>query len=62
MDLEAWAVHVRDLEEEGFMKPQAQAIDRGQIDLVVEGSGSRQEVLDLLHTEHGGEPVRDLRA
>jgi hypothetical protein len=30
--------------------------------LVVEGSSGRQETLDLLHTEHGGETVRDLGA
>jgi hypothetical protein len=35
MDLEALAVDVRDLEGEGFMEPEAQAIDRGEVDLVV---------------------------
>jgi hypothetical protein len=35
MDVEALAIDVRDLEEEGFMEPEAQAIDRGEGDLVV---------------------------
>jgi hypothetical protein len=35
MDLEALAIDVRDLEGEGFMEPEAQAIDRGEVDLVV---------------------------
>jgi hypothetical protein len=62
MDLEAWAVNIRDLKVQGFMEAETQAIDGGQVDLVVERSGGRQEALDLLHTEHGGESVRDLRA
>jgi hypothetical protein len=62
MDLEALAVNVSDLEEEGFMEPQAQARDGGQGDLVVEGGGGREEPLDLFHTEDGGKPVGDLRA
>ena len=28
----------------------------------MQGGSGRQEALDLLHTEHGGETVRDLRA
>ena len=61
MDLEAWAINVSDLEEEGFMEPEAQAIDGGEVDLVVQGGRGRQEALDLLHTEDGGEPVGGLR-
>jgi hypothetical protein len=30
--------------------------------LIVQGGSGRQETLDLLHTEHGGETVCDLRA
>src|SRR5262249_50059336 len=33
MDLEALAINVRDLQEEGFLEPQAQAIDGGEVDL-----------------------------
>src|SRR5712691_8043329 len=61
MDLEALAIDVRDLEGEGFMEPEAQAIDGGEIRLVVEGGGRREESLDLLHTEDGREPVGGLR-
>ena len=35
MALEALAIDVRDLEGEGFMEPEAQALDRGEGDLVV---------------------------
>ena len=62
MDLEALAIDVRDLEGEGFMEPEAQAIDRGEVDLVVQGGGRREEPPDLLHTEDGGETVGGLRA
>jgi hypothetical protein len=62
MDLEALAIDVRDLEGEGFMEPESQAIDGGEICLVVEGGGGREESLDLLHTEDGGEPVGGLSA
>jgi hypothetical protein len=62
MDLEALAVNSGDLKIQGFMEAEAQAIDGGQVDLVVERGRGRQEALDLLHTEDGGEAVRDLRA
>src|SRR5262249_425587 len=45
-----------------FMEPEAQAIDGGEVRLVVEGGGGREESLDLLHTENGGEPMCGLRA
>src|SRR5438094_9480742 len=61
LDLEALAIAVRDLQEEGFMEPEAQAIDRGEVDLVVQGGGRLQEPPDLLHTEDGGETVGGLR-
>jgi hypothetical protein len=62
MDLETWAIDVGDLQEEGFVESESQAIDGGAVDLVVQGGSGPQEALDLLHTEHGGETVRDLRA
>lgn len=62
LDLEARAVKIGDLKVQGFMESEAQAIDGGQVDLVVERGGGREEPLDFLHTEHGGEPMRDLRA
>jgi hypothetical protein len=62
MDLEALAIDVRDLEGEGCMEPESQAIDGGEVRLVVEGGGGREESLDLLHTEDGGEPVGGLHA
>src|SRR5882672_455158 len=55
MDLEALAIDVGDLKEEGFMKPEASAVDRGEVDVVVQGGGGRQEPPDLLHTEDSGE-------
>jgi hypothetical protein len=57
MDLETWAIDVGDLQEEGFVESESQAIDSGEVDLVVQGGSGRQESLDLLHTEDGGETV-----
>jgi hypothetical protein len=62
MDEEARAINVRDLEGEGFMEPEAQAVDGGEVDVVVQGGSGRKEPLDLLHTEDGGETVCSLRA
>jgi hypothetical protein len=62
MDLETLAIAVRDLQKEGFMEPQSQAVNGGEIDLVVQGSGRREEPPDLLHTEDGGETVSGLCA
>ena len=61
-NLEALAIDVRDLQGEGFMEPGAQAIDGGEGRVVVEGGGGREESLDLLHTEDGGEPACGLHA
>ena len=61
-DLEALTVNSGDLEEEGFMEPEAQARDRGEGDLVVERGGGRQESPPFLHTEDSGEVVGGLRA
>ena len=57
MDLAARAINVRDLEGEGFLEPESQAIDGGEVDLVVEGGGRREEPPDLLHTQDGGETM-----
>ena len=62
MDLETLAIDIRDLQGEGFMEPEAQAVDGGEVDLVVQGSGGREEPPDLLLTEDGWEPVCGLRA
>ena len=62
MDLEARAIDVGDLQGEGFVEPESQAVDGGEVDLVVQGGGGREEPPDLLHTEDGGEPVGGLRA
>jgi hypothetical protein len=35
MDLEALAIDVSDLQGEGFMEPEAQAVDGGEVDVVV---------------------------
>jgi len=57
MDLEALPIHIGDLQGEGFMEPEAQAINGGEVDLVVQGSGRLEEPPDLLHTEDSGELV-----
>jgi hypothetical protein len=62
MDLKTLAIDVRDLQEEGCMQPESQAVDGGEGDLVVQGSGGREEPPDLLHTEDGWEPVGGWRA
>jgi hypothetical protein len=61
LDLEALTVTVRDLQEEGFVEPEAHARDGGEIDLVVPGGGRCEQSLALLHTADGGEPVGRLR-
>jgi hypothetical protein len=61
-DLEAWAIDVRDLEEEGFMEPKPQAVDGGEVALIVQGSGGRQEPPALLHTKDSWEAVGALSA
>jgi hypothetical protein len=62
MALEALAVNVGDLQGEGLVAPQSQAIDGGAVDVVVQGGRGRQETRARLHTEPGGETGRDLRA
>lgn len=62
MDLEARAINVGDLEGEGFMEPEASTIDSGEVDLVVQGGGGREEPANLLHTKDGRETVVGGRA
>ena len=62
MDLEALAINVGDLQEEGCLEPETQAVDGGEVDLVVRGGSRREEPPDLLHTEDSWKPVRSLRA
>jgi hypothetical protein len=57
MDLEALAINVRHLQVQGFMESEAQTIDGGEVDLIVEGSSRLQEPPDLLHTKDGGETM-----
>jgi hypothetical protein len=61
MDLEALASDVRDLEGEGCMEPEAQAVDGGEGDLVVQGCSHLEETPNFFNTEDGGEPVCGLR-
>ena len=61
-DLEVWAVTSGDLEEEGCMEPEAQALDGGAGDVVVARGGGRQESPHCLHTEDSGEVVGGVRA
>jgi hypothetical protein len=55
MALEALAVHIRDLQAEGFVEPESQAIDRGEVDLVMPGGSRLQDTVDFLNTEDSGE-------
>jgi hypothetical protein len=55
MALEALAITVGTLQEEGAMAPQAHALDGGAGDLVVERGGGRQASPPFLHTEARGE-------
>ena len=61
MDLEALSVNIGDLKEEGFMEPKAQTIDRGEVDLIVEGCSRLEDTSDFFNTEDGGEMVGGLR-
>jgi hypothetical protein len=54
-DLEALALEVGDLQGEGFMEPEAQALDGGEGDLMVQGGGGLEEPPALLNPADGGE-------
>jgi hypothetical protein len=62
MDLEALTIDVGDLQEEGFVKPESQAIDRGEVDLVMQGGSRLEDTSDFCKTEDSGEVVRGVRA
>jgi hypothetical protein len=62
MALEARAINVGNLQEEGFLESKAHAINGGEGDLVMPGRSGREEPSDLLHTEDGGETVGGVRA
>jgi len=62
MDLEALAINVGDLKGESFMEPESQAIDGGEVDLVVQRGGCLEEPPDLLKAEDGWETVFGLSA
>jgi hypothetical protein len=62
MHRKALAVNSGDLREEGCVKPESQAIDRGAGDLVMQGGRRLEDASDLVKTEDSGEVVRGLRA
>jgi hypothetical protein len=62
MDLEALTIDVGDLQEEGFVKPESQAIDSGEVDLVVQGGSRLEDTTGFFKTEDSGEVVCGLRA
>jgi hypothetical protein len=62
MDLEALTIEVGDLQKEGFVKPESQAIERGEVDLVMQGGSRLEDTSDFFKTEDSGEVVRGLRA
>jgi hypothetical protein len=57
MDLEALAIDIGDLEVEGFMEPESQAVDGGEVDLIVQGGSGLEQTPNFFHTEDGGEAV-----
>jgi hypothetical protein len=61
MDLHALAIDVGDLQGEGVVEPQSSARDRGEVDLIVEGGGRREETPDFCNTEDGGKAVCAVR-
>jgi len=62
MDLQALTIDVGNLQEEGFVKPESQAIDRGEVDLVMPGGSRLEDTSDFVKTEDSGEVVRGVRA
>src|SRR5688500_12531320 len=57
MDDHTLAVDVGALKVETLVQPESQAIDSGEVDLIVQGGGGLEESPDLLNTEDGGETV-----
>jgi len=59
--LEALALDVGALQEEGFLAPEAHARDGGEVDRVVQGGGGPEEPPARCHPEAGGETVCGVR-
>jgi hypothetical protein len=62
LDLEALPVTIGDLQGEGCMASEAQALDGGAGDLVMDGGSRLEDTPDFLHTEDRGEMVGGGRA
>ena len=62
MDLEALAIDIRDLEGEGCMEPESQAVDGGAGDLVVQRCRRFEETPDFFNTEDSREAGGGLSA
>jgi hypothetical protein len=62
MDLEALAIDVGDLEGEGFVEPESQAVDGREVDLVMQGCGGLEQTPNFFHTEDSREAVCGLSA
>jgi hypothetical protein len=62
MDLEARAINIGNRQEEGCLESEAQAINGGQGDLIVEEWSRLEDTSAFCNTEDGGEAVGGLRA
>ena len=62
MDDHTLGVNIGNLKVEGFVESETQAIDGGEVDLVVKGSGRFKELPDFLKAEDSGEAVFGLGA
>ena len=62
MAREALAVNGGNLQVESFMEPESQAVDRGKVDVIVQGCGRVEEPPDLLDTEDSGKAMLGLSA
>jgi hypothetical protein len=62
MDLEARAIHIGNLQEEGFLEAEAPARNGGAVDLIVEGCSRLEDTAAFVNTEDSGEAVGGLRA
>jgi len=60
LDLHALAIDVRVLKGERFVQPESQAIDGGEVDLVVQGCGGLEKTPDFFSAEDSGETVFSL--
>lgn len=53
VDHHSFAVNIRDLQEEPFMKTQATAVDGDQVGTIMEGMGITKHTLDFFQTKDG---------